>query len=180
MDSEAFIRGCEAALKELIDEMQTPLMKYSYGILLNYADAEDAVQSAFVKVYMNRKNIRNPNTLPAYLYRTTYNMSVDIIRKRRFFIMESQPANKNCDYISEEMLDALGKLSTLDRALVYGRAVEEMDYKELSDIHGKSEQSLRKRYERAKKKLICILNANQQDKTLMMNNTLERRKCHER
>ena len=149
MDAHAFIQGCEMALKEIIEEMRLPLMKYSYSILLNYADTEDAVQTAFIKTYINRKKIRDPRALSAYLYRLTYNASVDIVRKRRIFVKEPQSPNSNCNYISEEMIAALGKLAALDRALVYGRAVDEMSYSELSEIHGKSEQSLRKRYERA-------------------------------
>jgi len=48
-------------------------------------------------------------------------------------------------------------LSALDRAVVYGRAVEELKFEELAEMHGKSAASLRKRYERARKKLSKIL-----------------------
>lgn len=43
MNTEAFIHGCETALKDVIDEMRKPLMKYSYSILLNYTDAVPAI-----------------------------------------------------------------------------------------------------------------------------------------
>jgi RNA polymerase sigma-70 factor (ECF subfamily) len=157
LDAVAFIRGCETALEQLINEMRTPLMKYSYSVLLNYSDAEDAVQSAFIKAYMNRKSIRDTEALSAYLYRLTYNASIDIIRKRRFIIQETCSSNVDSQYISEEMIAALRKLSASDRSLVYGRIVDEMTYAELSEIHGKSEQTIRKRYERAKKKLAALL-----------------------
>jgi len=163
MDVEAFAKGDESALKELIEKMQKPLMKYSYSILLNYADAEDAVQTAFVKTYTNRNKIQDFKKLSAYLYRVTYNASIDIIRKRRFFVMETRAISHNSNFISEEMTTALGKLSAKDRALVYGRAVDEMSYTELSQIHGKSEQTLRKRYERAKVKLADILKPNEKE-----------------
>jgi RNA polymerase sigma-70 factor (ECF subfamily) len=162
VDVEAFISGCETELEKLIGEMQAPLMKYSYSILLNYADAEDAVQMAFINTYQNRERIRNINNLSAYLYRVTYNASVDIIRINRFIVREPQLPNNSSSYISEDMQKALGKLTALDRALIYGRAVDELSYSELSEIHGKSEQSLRKRYERAKKKLIGLLSSDKQ------------------
>jgi len=173
VDVDAFINGCEAALEELINEMRAPLMKYSYSILLNHADAEDAVQTAFIKIYQNRKHIRSINNLSAYLNRVTYNASVDIIRINRFIVREPQSQNSINSYISEEMQKALGKLTALDRALVYGRAVDELSYNELSEIHGRSEQSLRKRYERAKKKLVGLLNLNKQKETLIINNNRE-------
>ena len=65
--------------------------------------------------------------------------------------------------ISEELHKALMMLKPLDRALLHGIAVEEMAYKELSVVFGKSETVLRKRYERARKKLQSILNESEND-----------------
>jgi len=177
VDAEAFINGSEEALGQLMDEMTPALMRYSYGILLNYSDAEDAVQTAFVKAYLGRGSIRDPGTLTAFLYRVTYNASVDIVRKRLFFITESAAGRQDRQFISEEMAAALKKLPALDRALVYGRVVEEMSYTALSAVHGKSEQSLRKRYERAKKKLAKLLRPEQEPEksaTQETQQTLER------
>ena len=157
MDAKAFISGSETALEELISKMTPPLMKYSYNILLNYSDAEDAVQNAFVKTYLGRAAIRDPETLNSYLYRTVYNSSIDIIRKRRFLMTQSMIRHNESTYISEEMSAALGKLQPQDRALVYNRVIDEMGYTELAEIYGKSEQNLRKRFERAKKKLANLL-----------------------
>lgn len=53
---------------------------------------------------------------------------------------------KNC-------LRQLQKLKPSDRALVYGIAVEERSFKEMSAILQRTESTLRKRYERAKIKL---------------------------
>ena len=58
---------------------------------------------------------------------------------------------------SEEVLQALLKLSPLERAVVYVRTVEEMSYQEMAEIFECSEASLRKRHERAKKKLLGYL-----------------------
>jgi len=157
MDAEAFISGSEIGLEQLMLEMTPPLMKYCYNILLNYSDAEDAVQDTFIKAYRGRTSIRNADTLTAYLYRIAYNSSIDIIRKRRFLMTVKKTPHNESKYLSEEMDASLRKLQPLDRALIYSRIVDDVTYSELSVIYGKSEQSLRKRFERAKKKLATLL-----------------------
>lgn len=57
----------------------------------------------------------------------------------------------------ETVKQVLLTLTPKDRALFFSRAVEEQSYKELSEIYGKSEAVLRKRYERARKKLKASL-----------------------
>ena len=55
--------------------------------------------------------------------------------------------------MSEEVKEALAKLSTMERALIFNRIIEERDYKELEVIYNLPAATLRKRYERARKKL---------------------------
>jgi len=61
------------------------------------------------------------------------------------------------DGMAEEIKAALGKLSPQDRALVISRLLDDMDYEQLSEIYNASAATLRKRYERAKKKLAQAL-----------------------
>lgn len=67
--------------------------------------------------------------------------------------------------MSEELLEALSKLSGMERALIFNRIIEERDYKELEEIYHLPAATLRKRYERARKKLakqlIEIQNSNE-------------------
>ena len=53
----------------------------------------------------------------------------------------------------KDIIDALNNLNPLDRAIVYARVMERVRYNELAQRHGKSPAYLRKRYERAIKKL---------------------------
>ena len=55
------------------------------------------------------------------------------------------------------MTAALGKLSPAERAIVYERAVLETPYAELAERLGMQESTVRKKYERAKKKLAVWL-----------------------
>ncbi|MBQ3178317.1 MAG: sigma-70 family RNA polymerase sigma factor, partial [Clostridia bacterium] len=59
--------------------------------------------------------------------------------------------------LSEEMRSALAKLSAPERAIVYERAVFETPYDELAAHLGIRADTVRKKYERAKKKLAMLL-----------------------
>lgn len=154
---EKFIAGEEEELDKIVLELTPQLMRYCSSILLNFADAEDAVQTTFIRAYQKRHKIRNPEAFVTYIYRIAYSASIDIIRARRFFVVPDEELKTDRGYISDEMKDALLKLSYLDRAIVYGRVIEGYSYEDLAKIHGKSETSLRKRYERAKKKMALSL-----------------------
>jgi RNA polymerase sigma-70 factor (ECF subfamily) len=167
MDFDAFTSGSEEAVTALIEEYGAPVIRYCYGIVCNYSDAEDAAQTAFIKVCLHRKRIRDPRALRAYLYRTAYRTCIDIIRKNRHTVLmpdaeSAMQGLRTCDYsyvdtydggFPDELREALASLTPPDRALVVARAVHEMSYAELSALYGKSEAVLRKRYERARGKL---------------------------
>jgi len=157
---EALKEGDEAAFETLVAAYAVPIVRYCYGILCNYADAEDAAQIAFIKVYTKRKSLRDAEALSTFIYRTAYRNCIDLIRKRRFLLLPNAEDVMPGSYeetgdedFPEALRSALKQLSPIDRSLVIGRAVHEMSYTELSNILGKSEQTLRKRYERARAKL---------------------------
>ena len=123
------------------------------------ADAEDAVQEAYLSLWRRLDALPNEAAASTYLYRAAYHISVDLLRKRkRFPVPEKQPEVP--DGISGNMLAALGRLSPQDRAIVYGRVVDECGYDELAARFGKSEAWARKRYSLARKKLAGLLEEN--------------------
>lgn len=65
---------------------------------------------------------------------------------------------RNCGGIA-----ALSVLTPEERGLVFGRVMEGRSYEELSQIYGPSAAALRKRYERARKKLALALSESELD-----------------
>ena len=78
---------------------------------------------------------------------------MDGLRARRRQLFASPPPERGTDYIGPELRAALEGLSPQERGLVFSRVMEGMCYEELSEVYGASPAALRKRYERAKKKL---------------------------
>ena len=133
------------------------LTHYCAAIVGN-ADAEDAAQEAFVRLWQNLYRLPNEPAADAFLYRTAYRLSVDILRsrnRRNNTVPEREvpePAG-----LSEAMQSALMRLSPTDRAVVYSRVVEECGYGEIAARFGKNEAWARKRYSLARKKLEQML-----------------------
>lgn len=158
-----FTAGDEEALAALIACYAQALTRYCHHILCDYHEAQDAVQTVFVKAYRARSSFRPGTAMGSWLYRLAYTTCVDLIRKRRRQLFAPPPAPRaDPNYIGEPLRSALAALPPLDRALVYGRVVEERGYGELSEQLGRSPAALRKRYERARKKLAHMLTSREE------------------
>lgn len=154
---QQFILGGEQALADAVALYGQPLLRYCHHILCDYHDAQDAVQTTFIKAYDNRERFKPGTSLSAWLYRLAYNTCVDILRQRRLHMPAPQPAASEPDYIGAELRQALEQLSAEQRALVYSRVIEGRSFDALAVIYGKPAATLRKRYERARKKLAQAL-----------------------
>lgn len=155
-----FIRGGVEELEELIEIYGKKLLRYAIAILCDYHEAENVVQEVFISAYQSRDSFDGEN-ISAWLYKITYNSCLNKLKRRKLLYLpeirgEELVVEKDTG-LSDEALKALGKLKAKDRALVYGRVIEELSYRDLSNLMGKSEAALRKQYERAKKKLARLL-----------------------
>ena len=131
------------------------LTKYCAAIV-GAADAEDAAQEAYVRLWQNLYRIPDENSASAFLYRTAYRVSIDILRSRKKFREpEARPQTERP--LSEKTVQALMELKPIDRAVIYSRVVEEAGYDEIAARFGRNEAWARKRYSLARAKLEKIL-----------------------
>ena len=165
-----------AALERLVRERGDALRRYCYGILLHPQDAEDAAQTALLKAYRKWESLRDPDALAAYAYRAAYTACMDLLRQRKHCPVEAPVPAQEGIGLSEAVEATLQALSPQDRALVIGRAVEERPYEQLARIHRRPAATLRKRYERARKRLAILLSEDEVDEPV----SLQRRTSYER
>lgn len=121
---ERFAAGCEQALADAIALYGQPLLRYCHHILCDYHEAQDAVQTTFIKAYDNHKRFHPGTSLSAWLYRLAYTTCVDMLRRRKHQLLTPPPVAEDPDYIGEDLRRALASLSAEQRALVYGRVIE--------------------------------------------------------
>ena len=130
--------------------------------IVGRGDAEDAAQEAYLSLWRRLDRIPNEAAAGVYLYRAAYHIAVDMLRRRKRFPIPEMPPDAP-DTVSPEMLEALGKLRPEDRAILYGRVVDECGYGELAARFGKNEAWARKRYSLARKKLAKLLSEKRRD-----------------
>lgn len=148
-----FSTGGEIELQEVIKLYNHTLTRYCHNILCDYHEAEDVVQMTFVKAYERRHQFQSGSSLSAWLYRIAYTTCMDFIRKRKWLFFMPSASPRQDTLMNEELKEALLTLSAMERALIFGRIIEERSYQELEEIYQLPATTLRKRYERARKKL---------------------------
>jgi len=155
-----FVNGGEDELEEIINLYGEKLLHYATAILCDYHEAENIVQEVFLSAYQNR-TIFDGNNLSAWLYKITYNRCLNQLKKRKilyFHDIRSEIVLPMQDRgLSDEMLQALQRLKPMERALLYGRNMDEQSYEELSQLTGSTPAALRKQYQRAKDKIVKYL-----------------------
>ena len=81
------VEGCRAgdiAAFEKLYERHAPRMKsIALNLLGNVADAEDAVQEAFLKIYRGAKTFRGGAAFSTWAYRVVVNVCYDALRRRK-------------------------------------------------------------------------------------------------
>lgn len=83
---------------------------YAFGIkyLRSKADAEELVQSVFLKVWENAKSLRKESSFKSYLFTIAYNQICKLFRKRGYeqkFISEAQRLNHEPTTDIEDSID---------------------------------------------------------------------------
>lgn len=149
----------------IVETMQQPIFVYCYRMLGNIYEAEDAVQEVFLKVFDKINNFKENISFSAWVYKIAHNHCINQIRRRKLlnfvpihsFIeqIEDESSSEGIldSQLSVELNRALSILSIEDRSILIFRVIEGKSYGEIGSIINKNEALIRKRYERARKRL---------------------------
>lgn len=160
----------EQALDEIIERKTGPLMKTVYRILNDREDARDIVQITFLRVWENRDRYDAkwaPNT---WIYRIATNLAIDHLRSRQSKQRQSEPMRLHVEdnlsqrgrgaraRLGEREVMAIfhelaGALTEKQRAVFLLREVEGRPSKDVGDIVGCSESTVRNHLFNARKTL---------------------------
>lgn len=147
------VEGNTEAFKELYDNFSSRVYNTILGILQSAEDAEDVTQEVFVQVYKSIENFKQESSLSTWIYRIAVNKAFEFIRgkkrKKRFAIVKSifskdeveEPVDFLHPGIIEEnkergkiLFKAIDKLSEKQKAVFVLSKVENLSYKEISEI----------------------------------------------
>lgn len=133
------------------------LYRFALRLTKNEDHAKDLVQDAFERVWIKHKDI-DAVKVKSYLFRIVHNSFIDFTRKKKTISLESQVEpmlNYNLENpdVSQQLQQALDKLSDVQKSAVLLRDYEGYNYKEIGQILGLNEAQVKVYIFRARKQL---------------------------
>jgi len=138
----------------------------AYSRTQNSADAEDIFQEVFLRMAQRRTPFQSTEHEKAWLIRVTANLSTNLIASawRRHVTLHACLPERRIVQTEENDLDsAMKRLPERDRALLYLRYSEGYTPAEIAGFLGDSEQAIRKRITRARKRLGILLSEQEKE-----------------
>jgi RNA polymerase sigma-70 factor (ECF subfamily) len=135
--------------------------RFAVRMLGSSSDADDVLQSAFMRAYRNLANCRDPDRFGGWLYQIVVNecrtfASRQRRRELRFVpdpdLIERAVADTEDDSagaMNEHIEEALSKLPVEQREAFLLKYVEEMSYEEIAEVTGVGVSALKMRVKRA-------------------------------
>ncbi|MEM7104704.1 MAG: RNA polymerase sigma factor SigZ [Bacteroidota bacterium] len=68
---------------QIWDSYAKKLSVYIFKIVNDREKANDISQEVFLKLYQNRHHLENPETVPAWLFKTAHNLAIDHFREQK-------------------------------------------------------------------------------------------------
>jgi len=165
-DTRINIPADEAAFKALFTEHYKGMYSYACIILKDEAEAEEIVQSVFVKLWEKQSSLQIETSLKAYLYRMVYNDCMNYIKHQAVvlkFQKEKTYAMKNerdsAEYkiasaqLNEKLSTALRELPEQCRTIFQLSRFEDLKYREIAVQLGISEKTVENQMGKALKTL---------------------------
>jgi RNA polymerase sigma-70 factor (ECF subfamily) len=159
--------GDQAAFQQIVDKYKTQVASIAYKMVGDYEDAKDISQIVFVKTYQNLVNFDTTKKLSTWLYRITINASIDFIRKHKKhkhelldnIFGELKEKKQDVEKIYQRSLikwainDSMEALNPRQKAVFVLRDLEGLDIKEVAQITGMPQATVRWYLHRARSKL---------------------------
>lgn len=151
------------AYTEIIRHFQKKIYLYCYYLLGSREEAEDASQDIFIKGLEKIHQFSYTVSFSAWLYKIAHHHCLDVLKKKnkgfqfwlgfqRGQIVEQVHGQAHC---YEDMIhQLLEKLNTDERRILLLRSIEEYSFDEIALIMDLKPATVRKKYERLRKKLV--------------------------
>lgn len=169
---EARQHAKEVALAALVEQYAPTLYRVAFSVLRNAADAEDAVQEAFLRVLRHRDTLEEIRDHRVWLIRIVWNIVLD--RKRR---AKTRPETDDVSELARvlpatglsaeesaaaaqhhaHVLELVERLPAKEREVLVLSAFQELSSVEIAEVLGTTESTVRSRLFRARKLMADLL-----------------------
>ena len=170
MQEKEIVRQCQdgdiEAYKMIYDRYEQPLLHTAYRMLGQQQDAEDAVQTTFIKLYRSIGNFRYRAKFSTYLFRILMNVCFDELEKKNRMKTQDldtvSPSHRPNHDMRLALENAIDGLPEQQRACFVLFAMEEMKQTEIAEIMGLSLGGVKSNIHHAKMRLRHVLTDNQE------------------
>jgi len=138
-----------------VDEHSNGVYRFIVKNIRNTQDAEDIVQSAFEKLWVNRERV-TPLKAKSYLYTVAYHQMIDVIRKENKkpttneYMEVDQVTHQTSSELKQNLLSAVNLLNPTQKSLVLLKDYEGYSYQEIGEIMNLSESQVKVYLHRAR------------------------------
>lgn len=165
-----------ASMSDELDRMYrefSPLVyRTAWGVLGNHEDADDVVQTVFIKLF-GRESLANIRNLKAYLYKAAVTASISVLRakRRRPILVDdaellevSAPSQGSSfdEETYERLSHAIEQLSADAAAVVLLRYLQDKSLADIAKQLGLSRAAVAQRLFRSRAKLRALLHVSQE------------------
>lgn len=139
-------------------------------MVVSHDDANDILQTCFMKVWDNLHKFRGDAKLSTWLYKIAVNESINFLNKERqrngyteesddSFLLQNIEADEyfDGDELQKRLQAAILRLPEKQRLVFNMRYYDELKYEEISEILGTSVGALKASYHHAAKKIVSYL-----------------------
>ncbi|MCI0706854.1 MAG: RNA polymerase sigma factor [Ignavibacteriae bacterium] len=162
--------GSHDAFRILVERHMKQAYNLAYGFLLDHDDAEDVAQESFVRAYQSLGSFRVESEFGTWLYRIVHNVALNRLRHEKTKssrhvsldhpLADSASGDGNVAEGKEQQMHverALHELPTLQRSVVILRHLEGLSTRQVSQILGCTEGTVKTHLHRGLKKMKKLL-----------------------
>jgi len=133
------------AFDALYNRYSKKVYQFGEAILRSQGEAESLMQDVFMKLWENRQKIQKDSTVKYYLFTTTYNSAISIIRKKAreheyvnylksIQVVDFGPVETEFEYkeLSGKLDEAIAKLPSRQREVYILHKVNGLKYNEIA------------------------------------------------
>ena len=162
------LQGDKDAYGELVTKYQGAVYGLCFHLVGNFADAQDLAQEAFIRAYLDLRQLREPDKFASWLYSVTTNICKMWLRKRRTEIASLDEVAHEVEFSSEfpsphETVErkegrlavqrAIASLSEKNRLVVTLYYMDGLSYQEISNFLDVPVSTIKSRLHRARLQL---------------------------
>lgn len=140
---------------DCVDNFADGVYRFIVKNIRHTEDAQDIVQSAFEKLWVNRAQVL-PEKAKSYLFTVAYHQMIDHIRKSNKMPLSEeafiphQPINQEQAELKQLLMRAVNELNPIQKSLVLLKDYEGYSYQEIGEIMHLSESQVKVYLHRAR------------------------------